>query len=382
MSEGREGMEGVQEETGLEVTETEGTETEGVAEETKPDELDGTESIRELAQKAYDKETGKTPDGSRDEGQKDGKPEKEAQTARAGAEGQEGQVKGQNEPWLMQPPARLSAKEKEVFNRLPKQLKPAVARMFAGIEGKFTQTQTEYARALGETKHLLEAVRPYYAANPDLAEAGFTEAGFVTALVAKHAKLANPKTSRAEYIKLGKELGIDPSALSDGNTGEKQQTADISNHPQFLALQNQVSQLTGLQQQSLHQRIEATGSQIATEMQSVIDEKDQFGRYRYPELHEQAFLQATKPLVSALAATMPYAEALKRAWMAMTGNSAQLNQTGLPANNNTQNRAMSAAVSVRGRSAAQGAPGQMPGKIPDNTRDIAQMAYEQLVRGV
>ena len=154
-------------------------------------------------------------------------------------------------------------------------------------------------------------------------------------------------------------------------------------------MQNELQQIREWRRAQEEAQVSSQAHQITSEMQGVMEEKDQFGRYRYPEMHEQGFFEQAKPLVSALIGTIPglsYGEALKRAYSSMTGkpigNSNQPNQARFPSNNQ-QNRAVTAAVSVRGKSSPTFAPMTSDLNVPKNETpaESARIALEELRRG-
>lgn len=282
------------------------------------------------------------------------------------------------------PPARFSAQEKEFFARLPKGIKKGLNRMVREHEGQMTRALQEYSNGVQQVRGIMEAVQPYAA---QWGERGFTVPSAIAALAAANQKLSNPETAVSEWLKLGKDIGIDTSAF-EGQEAQNGHVPDISQHPQFQALQqelNQVKSLTGSWQQ---QQFQATVSDIVSELEAVRDEVDGSGHYRYPKLHDPAFLETVKPLVLALRGTVPnmtYGEAMKRAYYSIegqAGTSSQLTQPSLPASPQTQQRALNAAVSVRGRVAQPNTNAMaVPENVPNSVRDTVRMAYEQLARG-
>lgn len=293
------------------------------------------------------------------------------------------------------PPARLSDSEKSLFNRLPKKLKPAVARMFKEHQAHFTRTQQEaakhmraYQQAEQNSRHVLEAVRPYYVSHPELAERGITEGGLVTMLIAAHQKLSNPQTARKEYIELGKSLGFDVGALEGGEQGGVKEF-EIEKHPKFIALQNQVHQSLSRQQQWYTEQQAAPIAAELTAIQREIDPRT--NNYAYPELQDQWFINSVKPLVSAAVRNNPglsYGDALKQVILEKRqqyGFSNGSNQARLPVNGNQQpNRAVSAAVSVRGRSPTNGRASVSDADIPrgETPEQSAWAALEDIRRGL
>jgi hypothetical protein len=255
------------------------------------------------------------------------------------------------------PPNRFTAEEKQLYSKLPKQLRQSISKMVGDHQAYFTKQTQQLSAAQREASAVVETVRPYLHAHPELLQHGFTESKLVGSLIAAHQKLTDPKTALEAYLGLGRDIGIDNDTLEGiykAYGGEKKRSnVDISSHPQFRAVQEELNRVKSYTDSLQQQSFNNTVSKIVAEMDAVRNEKDTAGNYLYPKLHDGDFLERVKPLVSALRGTMPnasYGDLLKRAYFSLEGNSAQHNQTSLPRNNNN-NRATQAAVSVRGRSA-------------------------------
>lgn len=294
------------------------------------------------------------------------------------------------------PPARLDAREQQVFNNLPKTLKRAFSRSIKNLEGMTTREKQELARATQEARGVTEAVQPFAA---KWGSQGFTVPSAVAALAAAQERLTNPETGLQTFIAMGKDLGFDldhVAAVARGEVALPQQQA-ITQHPEFRQLQQTVTTLQSEREQA---QLQAVAAPIAEEMRAVQHEiEPSTGNYRYPELHDDNYLESLKPLVSTLVRTVPnlgYGEALRRAHYSMQGQgaSAQTQQTRLPAaqQQNQQTtpgafqpqRAVSAAVTVRGASApsvSKGTIGQPPPEALKDARATARWALEQLRAG-
>lgn len=278
----------------------------------------------------------------------------------------------------LEPPNRFQAPSKELFNKLPAGLKKELNRTIKDLEAQATRSNQEYSKATNEVRGYLEAVQPYI---QDWGRMGFSGPGGVAALAATQAKLLNPQTREQTFLELASDLQLSHLiGKGDGAAPNGAEAAsDISNHPTVKALQNEnnalrqkVDLVFNNFQQTQQTQFDAGAQGIATEMMAVRDEQDQAGRYRHPELHDEAFLESTKPLVSALIGTVPgisYGDALRRSWSMLTGKplttSTQPNQARLPAAGNTNSRAASAAVTVRGRGASI-VNGQAEDEIPQD----------------
>jgi hypothetical protein len=286
-------------------------------------------------------------------------------------------------------PNRLSPTEKELFNKLPKKFKPAVARMFKDHEALQTRTQQDFAKHTGEAKHIVEAVRPYYVSHPELAENGVTESAFIAALVGAHQKLTNPKTDKATIEQLARDRGYRIKFVREDGTeaaGASGVSGDISNHPDFVALRNELNHVKShISTQAIHE----AARPILSEMQAVQAEKDSFGRFTYPELQDGGFIEFLRPRISELVRTQPglsYGDALRKAVIEKRealGYSGMTNQIRSQSSEIT-NRAVSAANTVRGRIAPVVKPAITNDEIPKNEtpEQSARIALAQLQKGL
>jgi hypothetical protein len=356
--------------------------TEETTNESEP-QIEKDETVRDTVKRALEEEKAKVESPDKEELKPD-KPVSDPLKAPKKAKKQQQQA-----PEFKGPP-RFNAAEKEALAKAPAEVQLAIGRMVQEHEAKFTKTQQQLSYALQEAGAVAEAAKPLLM---ELADRGIPASLGIQGLVAAHQKLINPATATDKVFEIINTSPVDKQRLlallqgeEPGSDGTATVTPDIAQHPQFVAMQTQLNTLLSQQQQVEQQRFNQTVQSITSEMEAVQMEKDQFGRFRYPKLHEPEFLDKVKPLVSALVGNVPglsYAEALKRAYWSIegqsTGNSDQQNQTRLPESNNQQ-RALSAAVSVRGKS-SPGATGlAIPDKIPDSVRDTVRMALEQLRR--
>ncbi len=387
MSTGRESIQGVQEASELDnEIENEELDDEEIDDSDENEETEPAETPRETVERVL-KEAQKESDGETDQPSKGAdKPERPVKP------GKETAAQAKPAPQVeapILPPTRLKAEAKQLFTKLPKDLQAEWARIAKQEEAEFTRSQQEVAAARNDAKHIVEAVRPYLLAHPELQAAGYTESGIVSALIASHQKLTNPKTALETWMGLGAEIGIEQADLEairaayQGNA--PQRAPSIHQDPQFLSLQNEVNALKSA-------KVQETIAPIVSEMEATRQKIDpQTGQYLYPELHDNQFLEQAKPLVSALVRTVPnlsYSEALVRAHASLTGrsfngNSNQPFQTKLPAKQITPPRATSAAVSVRGKSAPNiiGEIRDIPKEALGSARDSAKWALEYLRKG-
>lgn len=279
------------------------------------------------------------------------------------------------------PPNRLSAKEKALFNKLPKQMRPAIARMFKEHQAQFHRGHTELSKQIQETRHITEAVRPYYVSHPELASGGITEAALISGLIGAHMELTNPKTDKAKIQAIARDRGYSIRFEGDDEDSSTNTQADITNHPQFRSLQEQTNQLLSYVQ---NQQVSQIADPITKGWTAIRDERASDGQFRYPKMQDADFWTSAKPLISALTDSgMSHDDALKRAYIALHGQPhGQTTAPGLPAANNTNTRALEALTSVRGRSAPTSNGFNMPiENIPNSARDTVRMVLEQQRRG-
>jgi len=288
----------------------------------------------------------------------------------------------------LSPPERFRADQKELFNNLPKGLKRALNKTVKDHEAHFTSTQQELTKELRDVQGLKEVISHYAT---DWNEQGLTASQAIAELAAAQKKLTSPDINvrRQAFSRMAKGCGIDPKTLDDDEQPTQQ------NNPEVQALKNEINRLSQLvepvaynyQQQSLSQNRQAADANIAS-MQQVRDEVDpRSGKYRYPNLHDDGFINQARPLVEALVRTVPgitAGEALRRAHdqLVNSGNSNQQYPTQpLAGNQEIQQRASNAAVSVRGRS-VPGISSPNIDDIPDSVRTPADTVRYILKNGL
>lgn len=312
-----------------------------------------------------------------------GDEDKEGQKEAPGAEVKPEEKKEVDDPYdpELSPPERLQAHEKQLFNNLPKGLKRALSRTVKQLESVSTRDRQE-------TVAIKEAIMPVL---DEWGEKGFTASSAIAQLVTAQRKLMNPETRSATFISLGEDLGFDmtPFRAPKGDATATTATGDISQHPEFQRLRQSTealaSELQGYKEQSLNSQV----SSIVAEMAAIRDEKDSAGSVLRPLLQSDILWESVKPLVSEelrIAPGISYGEALKRAYPKLEqqiyGDS-KPQPTRLPpaVNNQQQNRAAQAAISVRGRSApvvSTSSLGEPPPEAMRNARATAEWVAKQM----
>ena len=276
------------------------------------------------------------------------------------------------------PPQRLNAAEAKLFSNLPVGLKRALSRTVKNQEALTTRERQQYSQATQQARGIIEAVQPFAA---EWGDQGHTVQSAIVALAAAHQKLMNPATSVQKWIEIGHNIGIDFEKLPDILNGN---TANAFKQPENNPLQEKLTALENrIEQKELREKSEP----LYREMHSVQHEVDPAsGKFRFPELHDERYLDSLTPRVSELVGIAiqegrqpSYGDALRQANAERKQSlfgiaSTQPNQIRRPAAaQNIQERAASAAVTVRGKVNASPASNGLNGmEIPVEARKNAQ----------
>lgn len=255
-------------------------------------------------------------------------------------------------------PERFKPHEKMWFNKITqKGLKKAISRSVRELEGVMTRATQEVAKEREEIQGIREVVKPYIEL---FAERDLSIEQGIRALLVAQKKLtddSNPKLQRDTWLQIGRDIGMDISSFKSAEDGD---SVDISNHPVVKELKNEILALRKEAEPYINQNKQVSEKQFTEayqttlqELEGVQNEMDASGNLLRPELHDATFLNSWKPLVSGLVKSkkLAYRDAAIQAYSLLTGKSfTQPNRARIPAaNNQNSNRAVSAAVSVRGR---------------------------------
>lgn len=283
-------------------------------------------------------------------------------------------------------PNRLPPERKEAFKKLPRDVQKDIVDLFRNTESHFSKTQGELSAAVRESKHILEAVRPYYLSVPEFAEKGITESALVSTLIGNHQKLLNPKTSKSKLAEIAASLGHNIKFIDD-NGSESEVSAGVENSPQFRALQEELNQVKS---HISNQITTEKASEHISDIEVAQNEKDASGNLAWPELHSRDFIESVRPFVSAQVRNDPnlgYGEALKIAairYRLKNGNPSQLTQTKPRQDNNINDRAVSGARTVRGGPTPSSVRGSLfeGAKRGESMEDSVRAAIDLRRRGV
>lgn len=260
-------------------------------------------------------------------------------------------------------PERFSEAAKRAFSNAPKGVRREIHRAIKDLEGMASRATQEARAEVRKWQPLEEAVGPLAAR---WARHGVGLVPGVLQLAACQERLTNKDygvreteieslcdSSKVDIIKLAlkraKQSDADPETIA---TLER---ASHSNENSHFS-----NELQTLKSQLEEERLARETAPYVSEMERVRSEKDPAsGRFVRPALQDEAFLESVKPLVLEELRNAPgigHGEALKRAhdrkWQQMTGEPWRASQTRIPASNSTNaQRALSAGMSVRGRTA-------------------------------
>jgi hypothetical protein len=272
----------------------------------------------------------------------------------------------------IEPPARMTAQHKEVFNKLPPEMKAATKKLFDDVNRYFSQGSSELQKALKESHGIAEVIKPKLA---EWGLQGHTPQKAVSELVAAHEYIMSKPADALVW--LANERGVSLRQLADMQEGKAvaPEAAPVNND-----LQQKVELLYNEAQQAKAAQFEQTAQTVVAELVAVRDEKDPAGRYLYPEMHEPGFFERAKPLVKAIqqASGVSWGDALKRAYVSITGKPLQLPaqvQTRVPVTPQEISSAKTAGLSVRGRNGNRPAF-KMPDQIPTSIEDTVRLAIE------
>jgi transposase len=298
------------------------------------------------------------------------------------------QASKENDPEL-QPPASLTAAQKKAFINMPEGLKRETHRIFRDQQAQFTRKQQELSESLKRSEGVMTTARSYITQNNLVDNQGrlYSEDRLVAELISAHHNIASdPDRYIAQMIQ---STGANPENIGSYLRGEAPSGVNISNDPHFRAVQSELQSVKQLLASQEKAQVDSRVAPMASQLEAVMREIDPAsGEYKYPELHDEEFLESTKPIVKMLRRkdpSMSFGEAVKKAHASLTGKAySPINQnTVAPARSNNLERARSAAVSVRGRIAPVGSGlsdiNDLPmSEIPQSAAETARMIYKRL----
>lgn len=274
-------------------------------------ELDIRESIEEVkarngeGEKEYENEEQEDEEQEGQEEQKLLKPDTQPKEEKPKAE-------------YIDPPHTWRAEDKEAFKKWPVEAQKEFRRRHDEMERQFHRINTDWRKVKTEYEDIDRAVSGF---EKSWAAVGITRGEGIQRLARAQMMLdANPAQAITQIARsYGLQVQI---AGQNGGNGHVSPQID----PTVQALREELNSIkqtfTTREQQAQRQANEAKLS----EFHGVRDETDEFGRYLYPELHDDQFVENLAPLYAAFEKTNPDlspAELLKRAYSAQTGKNPQ-----------------------------------------------------------
>lgn len=294
-------------------------------------------------------------------------------------------------------PARFTAEEKEVFNKLPPELKKTAKKAFDDMQADYTKTK----QFLSDGVRQLEAEK---ALNSELTKTmnryltkwgsnGITPEQAITALASVQDELTNPdkEVRKQAYARLLVNSALSPEDFVEILGGQVPQSQPQQNNSQPPLLteaeksrQLYIDSLIERDRNLKRQQEEQEVLTVVQEIEQVREAKDANGRYLYPKLHDHSFVEQAKPLVLAIMRTTgdSWGNAFKKAYQTLVPDSQSIGQTRLPSNIN--NRSGSTIVRESPTIRSNGQPSEFPDWGKDDGLSLEEdimAAAEMLKRG-
>jgi len=299
-----------------------------------------------------------------------------------------------HQPESLQAPSRFNAKQRDAFNRLQDpELKRALIDTARDLQSMTTREQQQLAQVREPAEAIYRAVQPYESAWKGQMETPQA----IERLARSHSELMNPETRIGKFIEIGTSLGLDFAEIAE-IAGEQQEAPQQQQYQstQFSHLQEKINGLESRLEQS---QVQELAKPITEQMRAVQSEVDPAtGSSRYPELRDPAYLDMLAPRISELAGIaaetnepFSYGDLLRQAAeerRESLGFASQrpLTRPSTAQNNYLPQRAVSAAVTTRGRSSASvGNGSQMIEPPPEalrNAKETMRWVNDRLAKGL
>lgn len=250
-------------------------------------------------------------------------------------------------------PQVLSAEEKQDFNKMPVAAKKSFKRMadnFIANAQRHVQKAIEKER---EASGVLEAVKPYF---NEWNMRGVKVGQGVAQLCAIWDDLH--KNREEAYVKLIARVGLNPQKvaqlLGGGQTPSQNQNFSLPNElTQKIDSAYTFAQTQQQREQEYRQAQESNfWAQVGAGVDAARNETDTSGNYRYPQLHDQQYVQQIAPLIAQLHRADPrssFPDLAKRAVQMVEASGAALRGQQLPQQQGQ--RRQITPISVRSRGA-------------------------------
>lgn len=268
------------------------------------------------------------------------------------------------------PPATWTVEGKEWFNRQPPEIKREFAKRAGDMERQFHKISGEIAekrKHYGEVDEIIAPVKEQWAMR------GLTPASAIRSFVAAQQLLDRDPV--AGLMTMARSYGLTFSQLAEAEAGGQRgyQPQQNAENPHLLQLETRLNQLEAEKQAAFEAQRQQTTQRILSELHTVRDETDAYGRYVRPELHDADFQQRMVPVVRGLAQSSPQAnprDLVLQAYVALSGNATPRVQP--PPKQQPDRRA---ALSVRSSTAT---PKPHNPEVPESAEDTVRLVMKEL----
>lgn len=317
-------------------------------------------SIRE----AYEEIKSRDPGDEQPSEEKEEEESEEVQEQAEPQEVKEGEASTEDD---IEPPYNWTAQGKEWFSKLPREAKQEYAKRAKEMDRQFHSVNQEWSKIRNEYQELNQALAPY---EKTWASAGLTKTEAVKNLMRAQMMLDNNLIGGLDAIArtYGTSLSGILQQVQQGNVPQQQD-------PTIQALTQEVQLLKQQLSVGQQQVWEQTATAKLQEMHAVRDEKDEYGRYLRPELHDEQFVTSLAPIYSALEQSFPTAsprELLAKAYTAATGKNPQPRTQQVQHSRNAQRASMSVRTSTPRSIPAESSNGSGPESVEDTLRRTAK----------
>jgi hypothetical protein len=222
---------------------------------------------------------------------------------------------------LYEAPVDWSAEEKEMFYKAPKKVREAFHRRAKEQQAKFTQITQRIAEKERHVEDIVSVTNKYIS---KWGRTGLTPAQAVSALASMQDRLTAPEvqTRKEAFAELFVNSQLTADDFMDIIQGAGRSL------PQQQVQQPQQMQLTEADRirqnyidSMIQQQYQTQVNTAVSQIESVRNERDAAGRFIYPKMHDQHFLDAQiKPLAMTMMQQQPqlnWGEAARRAYLAL-----------------------------------------------------------------
>lgn len=287
---------------------------------------------------------------------------------------------------VIEPPQRFRAEAKEAWKNAPRVLQEEYQKAINDLQAGQTQRLREIHNIKTAAETVLRGVEPWA---KDWAKKGISAPQGVALLAETHANMVeNPAKELARLAVDNRVSAEQIQAYMEGRGEEGEGGTgfgtDISNHPQFVALQSKVQQWENMQRQE-------TVKAETDKVRALRDEVDANGNKPYEHILDESFLKYAQPLVSALRTPprgadgkflsgppMSIVDAYKRAYHSWRSENGITPQSNAARNQPSQPQRKAQPVSMRPRTAPAG--GVPSSRRNGNTEQFRNESVEETIR--